>query len=433
MNENLPPTRPRSVAAWYDPFIAAAIIIGLLVTLLGTALTNAQLVVAITLVVSAYFFVSEISRREWGPRPERSVAAILDGTVTRFFGVLVGISGILVAVWLFPEYDRGSSRALIYEAAPLFLAIALPFSLLVTFITELIRGHAADGTYQFGLLARLRFSEMNGELLLNGVLEWLMRGIFVLINFLAASIFIGRLRSNGLPNFSEGFSSLVTSLDSFIFAIILLVILPGYLFASRLIGTNIKKIDRTWFGWMITLSAYSPLNAAVFTAWVTYRPLQDIYGETPVWIALSTDYPAILLALGTAIIAMAIVHLWGEAILGIRSSNLALRGIITNGPFAFTKHPVYVSKSFQWAFIFLPILNAVGILDAVRSGILFLLVCILFGARALAEERLLAKDEGYVRYALYMDRHSIFAPIGRLLPFMSFSWRYAYWKRNGEL
>lgn len=130
---------------------------------------------------------------------------------------------------------------------------------------------------------------------------------------------------------------------------------------------------------------------------------------------------------------MALVHLWAEALLGIRSANLSSRGVITTGPFHLTKHPVYVSKCIQWGFIYLPVLNAFGVLGALQSGLLFLVVCAIFAGRALAEEKLLAEDENYVKYALFMDEKSIFAFVGRTFPFMSFNWRYEYWKKNGYL
>ena len=161
--------------------------------------------------------------------------------------------------------------------------------------------------------------------------------------------------------------------------------------------------------------------------------MRELYGDLPVWAYHTLGEVSLLYAVGTVIIFFAFIHLWGEAIMGIRSANISSRGIITTGLFRWTKHPIYVAKCFQWAFIFFPILNAIGFLNAMQSGILFLLVCAIYAGRALSEERLLAEDPNYIKYALYMDKHSMFAFVGRWFPFMSFHWRYNYWMKKGML
>lgn len=359
------------------------------------------------------------------------MTGVIDRTITKSYGVLFGTAAILAAIWLFPEYQDAISLGYLRDALLPFLVFTLPASLIVIFFTELILGEKHDGTYQFGLLARFQFRRINWNIFLDGVLEWLVRCIFLLINFFSASIFLARIRTNGLPDPSDGFVNFVAGLDGVLFALILFSILPGYIFASRLIGTELKKIDRTWFGWAVTLSSYSPLNAAIFTSWATYVPVATFSG--PIWVAITEGYAPLLYLVGVVIILAGAFHLWAEATMGIRSANLSSRGVITTGPFAITKHPVYVSKCVQWAFIYLPILNAIGFLSALRSGILFFFVCVIFAARSLAEEKLLATDEKYVQYALYMDKKSAFAFVGKIVPLMSFKWRYDFWKKNGYL
>jgi hypothetical protein len=66
-------------------------------------------------------------------------------------------------------------------------------------------------------------------------------------------------------------------------------------------------------------------------------------------------------------------------------------------------------------------------------GILFLINCGIFAGRALVEERLLASDPDYVRYALYMDERGVFSFVGKVFPFMRFSWRKKYWENKGVI
>lgn len=426
-----------SVGSWFDPIISVAIIAGVFLALYTTSISDVQLVLVIALLTSAYLFLSELTRAPWtfAERSAQPITVVFARTITKFLGVLVGIFFIFFIVWLFPHYDD-SRLPFLSEAAPLVLSFIVPVTFIIILATEYILGEKKDGTYQFGLLAQLRLREIDWTIFFDGVREWILRCFFLLINFYGAVWYVANYRRNGLPDFHENFPGFIMQLDLAIFGLIVLSILPGYIFASRLIDTDLKKVDRTWFGWMINLSCYPPFNAAIFGSLVTYRPAADLapmYGDLPVWAFHTLQSPPLMYAIATLIIFFAFIHLWGEAIVGIRAANISSRGIITTGPFAFTRHPIYVSKCFQWAFLYFPILNAIGILNMVQSGILFLLVCAIYTGRALSEERLLATNEKYVKYALYMDEKSVFAFVGRWFPIMTFRWRYEYWQKKNML
>lgn len=428
-----------SVGRWFDPFISCAIITGAFFALHKTAISDVQLTLVIMLLTTTYLFFSEFFRARWTfkERPKQTFAEIIDRTITKFLGVLVGILAIFFAIWLFPAYDNATKLQYLREAILPTLAFILPISFLVIFATEYVLGEKRDGTYQFGLLVRGKINDIHWRAFGDGFLEWLLRGFFLQINFYAAVWYIWNIRSKGIPDITSwDFPTFITQLDLAIFGAIVFAILPGYLFASRLINTELKKVDRTWFGWVINFSCYPPLNAAIFGAWVGYIPrgeIAEIYAGAPVWAYYTQSYPWLLFTVGAFIIFFALIHLWGEAAVGVRAANMSQRGIITTGLFRYTRHPIYVSKCFQWAFIYFPFLSVLGILSAIQSAILFLLVCAIYLGRALSEERLLATDPDYVRYALYMDEHSIFAPVGRLFPIMTFRWRRDYWLRNNLL
>lgn len=427
-----------SVARWFDPLISVAIVIGTYLALYTTGITDVYLTLLIVLLTSAYLFLSELTRADWKlkDRPRQATSEILGRTLTKFLGVLGGILFVFFIIWLFPAYDDTTNLGRLKEAALPFLTFIIPASFLVILATETILGEKKDGTYQFGLLARLKVREIDWKIFSDGFLEWLLRGFFVLINFYGAVWYLSFIRTNGLPDITGNFVAFVTRLDLAIFGLIVFSILPGYIFASRLIATDLKRVDRTWFGWAINFSCYPPLNAAIFGNWVRYVPAAEtrqIYEGAPAWAYHTLPNIPLALFVGGMVIFFALIHLWGEAIVGIRAANMSSRGIITTGPFRFTRHPIYVSKCFQWAFLFFPILNGFGILNSIQSGILFFLVCAIYIGRALGEEKLLATNENYTKYALYMDDKSMFAFVGRLLPFMTFRWRYEYWKKHGQL
>ncbi len=92
---------------------------------------------------------------------------------------------------------------------------------------------------------------------------------------------------------------------------------------------------------------------------------------------------------------------------GIRFSNLTYRGVITNGPYRFTRHPAYVSKNLFWWCSVMPFLVTTGDwVDAVRNTFFLLCVNAIYYWRARTEEaHLLAEDAKYREYYAWMAQH----------------------------
>ncbi len=64
--------------------------------------------------------------------------------------------------------------------------------------------------------------------------------------------------------------------------------------------------------------------------------------------------------MGAWLVFLTGVYAWATVAFGFRFSNLTDRGIITNGPYAWTKHPAYVSKNLFWWFAVLPFFAVTG-------------------------------------------------------------------------
>jgi protein-S-isoprenylcysteine O-methyltransferase Ste14 len=114
------------------------------------------------------------------------------------------------------------------------------------------------------------------------------------------------------------------------------------------------------------------------------------------------------------------VYAWATVAFGFRFSNLTHRGILTHGPYAWTKHPAYVSKNLFWWFAVLPFLAVTGNpVDMVRNTVICALVSAVYYWRARTEERHLSSDPTYVEYAEWMARNG---PIPRLLARLTPRW-----------
>ncbi len=108
-------------------------------------------------------------------------------------------------------------------------------------------------------------------------------------------------------------------------------------------------------------------------------------------------------------------------VFGIRFSNLTHRGILTHGPYAWSKHPAYVSKNLFWWLASLPFLSASGsFTDMVRNTALLAIVSGVYYWRAKTEEKHLGADPAYQEYAAWMERHG---PLPRLINRATRRWR----------
>ena len=106
-------------------------------------------------------------------------------------------------------------------------------------------------------------------------------------------------------------------------------------------------------------------------------------------------------------------HVSATVIFGLRFSNLTNRGIITNGPFRWSKHPAYISKMISYAMIWLPFLNPLSWENVLRNTLLFGCLAYIYYVRAKAEEAYLMKDPDYRAYAEYINKNGVCATIRR--------------------
>ena len=121
-----------------------------------------------------------------------------------------------------------------------------------------------------------------------------------------------------------------------------------------------------------------------------------------------------------AILALLAVYVPATVPFGLRFSNLTHRGILTNGPYRFTKHPAYVSKSVLWWLEYIPFIPSQGAAEALRYCVMLVGVNVLYDLRARTEERHLSRDPAYAAYALAMNERSLFRGAARWVPFLRY-------------
>ena len=95
--------------------------------------------------------------------------------------------------------------------------------------------------------------------------------------------------------------------------------------------------------------------------------------------------------------------------------------MLTGGPYAFTRHPAYLSKNLFWWFSTMPFIATSGSLtDEIRNTALLGLISAVYYWRAKTEERhLLAEDAKYRDYSAWMQEQGLItsrlAALGRAI------------------
>ena len=188
----------------------------------------------------------------------------------------------------------------------------------------------------------------------------------------------------------------------------LLFCVVGYVFTVRVLDSHIRSTEPTAFGWLVALICYQPFYSVIGNYYLRYD-------DNRAWGEYFAAYPVLSACWGFGILALVMIYGLSTAAFGLRFSNLTYRGIVTNGPYRYTKHPAYLSKNLSWWMISMPFLSAQGPATALRHCLLLGLLNGVYYLRAKTEERHLGADPAYVAYAAWIAEHGLFARLRRVL------------------
>lgn len=202
-------------------------------------------------------------------------------------------------------------------------------------------------------------------------------------------------------------------LNEVVFLIDILFAATGYLMTFRLFNTQIRSSEPTLWGWFVAVLCYWPFR----DLWGYYLE----YGGQVNWVKVFENTGIWFELWMYVLLVFELIFSLSTVALGLRFSNLTYRGLVTGGPYRFTKHPAYVFKNISWWMMYMPfMLFASDWQLALRSCLLLLAVNALYYFRAKTEENHLSHYPEYVEYALKMNEKSIFAPIAKILPFLKY-------------
>ncbi|QZH75309.1 MAG: protein-S-isoprenylcysteine methyltransferase [Erythrobacter sp.] len=186
----------------------------------------------------------------------------------------------------------------------------------------------------------------------------------------------------------------------------------GYLLTMRPLDAHIRSGNPYLAGWLAAFACYPPL------AWGVLGNILQYEVNTADWAFWFADFPALLWLWAAWLVFLTAIYAWATMAFGIRFSNLTYRGVLTNGPYRFTRHPAYVAKNLFWWCSTLPFLvTSHSPVDMIRNTAFLGVVSAIYYWRARTEEaHLLAEDAKYREYYDWMEEHGLLTSrLSRLL------------------
>lgn len=333
-------------------------------------------------------------------------------TAVKLLGFYLAVGSVAFVYWLFPEYHGSFYNnyfAVVRVALPWWMLLAIPYFYFVD--GAMVRPR--DGYWQLGSLLLGRRDGVSGRVIGQLYLGWLVKLFFLPLMFVYMGNNLNTLLGFDFARLAGSFKAVFDFTFNFLFYIDLLFVTVGYVCTLRLLDSHIRTAEPSFLGWGVALISYQPF-------WSMFSGNYLKYDSGPAWGYWFWNTPAMYGIWGTLILLLIAIYVWASIPFGIRFSNLTHRGILTNGPYRFTKHPAYISKNLSWWLISMPFMVSASGSEALRHSLLLLLVNFVYFMRARTEERHLSWDPDYVAYASYIEQSGLFARIGHWFPVLKF-------------
>lgn len=158
----------------------------------------------------------------------------------------------------------------------------------------------------------------------------------------------------------------------------------GYACSFWWLRNKTKSVDPTLSGWLVALMCYPPFSRVSDL----YLPYTRFEGVPWAFFQGAGIRNVLLLAM----VVLYGIYVWATMAFGLRFSNLTHRGIVTRGPYAWVRHPAYISKNLAWWAESVVRFNSIQQMAYLSGWNLVYL------ARAITEERHLRGDPDYQEY-----------------------------------
>ncbi len=330
------------------------------------------------------------------------------------FGLVVTFISFALLYFILPEYHGD-----LYNRYWQMVSLGLPFLLITTpfYFAWVMRrdGNQHDAYNEVALLALGKIKGRDWMEIGRHYRNWLVKAFFLPLMLTYASDSINGLVGFRFPvTYDATFMTYYDLADRIVMFADLLFASIGYVLTLRILNAHIRSSDPTFRGWVVALACYVPFWQSMLYAHFF------AYDNGPNWTRWLQGHDVLLVAWGVSILSLMAIYSLATVCLGIRFSNLTYRGLVTSGPYRFTKHPAYVTKNISWWLVSIPFIHGDSWVSAARDCVLLSGVNLIYYLRARTEELHLSNYPEYVEYALAMNERSIFRPLVKFLPFLEY-------------
>ncbi len=360
--------------------------------------------------------VDKVHRRpstgiDWNrPRPlghDLDVSAIKLLGLWATFAIIAGLYCLARWYW---EGQYLFAMGVIGTAAVPLIVLSVPYVLWIDRVLVEPRDHA----WHFGAMITGR-SGWNPEQVKKHWRAWIIKGFFsaFMISILPGGFAV--VVENDVQGILADPVRLARLLTELLFVIDVQIGTVGYLLTMRPLDAQIRSGNPFLVGWIAALACYPPFAWGILGTILAYEV------NTAGWEHWLEGSALALYAWGGLLVLLTGIYAWATIAFGIRFSNLTYRGVLTNGPYRFTRHPAYLSKNLFWWCAVMPFLVTSGsMVDVVRNTFFLGCVSAIYYWRARTEEaHLLLEDAKYREYYDWMQANGLItsrlARLGRRL------------------
>ena len=375
-------------------------------------------------------FVDKVHRNpttgiDWNApaKPWRDMLPISITRITGLWATWLLIGGVY---WAARWYHTGAYAFVIdvMEQRVAFLPVyAWMFLLSIPYIiwSDTRAAEPKDETWAFG--AWLMGEEQPDWPRINRHLRaWAVKGFFLAFMIAGVPGGYANVVLTSWDDISAHVTHLALWLIAFMFVIDMGLATTGYLLTLKPLDAHIRSATPYAAGWVAALICYPPFvlmgNSAPLDYHVNTRDWTWWLRDMPWAASIASLRPYVMTLWGVLLVILTGIYAWATMAFGIRFSNLTDRGILTHGPYAFTKHPAYLSKNIFWWLQTLPFIVTSDWKDAVRNTVIMAVVSGVYYWRARTEEWHLRADPTYRDYEAWMNAHGLVTSrLKRLLRF----------------
>jgi len=336
----------------------------------------------------------------------RTLRETLDISVTKLTGLWLTWGGIALIYATFRFWWSGRyanfawSIWCIEMAAPALFLLSIPYVLWLD--RKLVQ--PKDGAWHLGAWLMGLKEPIDTSAIHNHLRSWAVKGFFLAFMLSIVPPNFGDFVGWNFAHMFDSPAVIANYCISFMFVIDVAFATAGYILTMRPLDSHIRTATPYAAGWTAALICYPPFVLMNEGGVLDYHP-----GSAD-WTWWFAGHPWILGGLGVVLVVLTGIYAWATIAFGIRFSNLTHRGILTHGPYAWSRHPAYLSKNLFWWLSGLPFLATTTWVEGLRNAAIMACVSGIYYWRARTEELHLGSDPAYQEYSAWMQRN---APVPR--------------------